>query len=96
MCRTRSHTEANHLILRKRSGARLFPLTLRLKFHSLRWTAFLVIESAVGYQWLALMENSATHDAQWQPTRDFVDSDGTLTKAFHTYIVQNNPLPHLH
>lgn len=49
-----------------------------------------------GYQWLTLMENSATHEAEWQPTRDFVDSDGTLTKAFRTYIVSKNLLPHLH
>ena len=49
-----------------------------------------------GYQWLTLLETSNTHDAQWQPTRDFVNVDGTLTKAFREYIVDNNLLAHLH
>lgn len=49
-----------------------------------------------GYQWLALMENSNTHDAEWQLTRDFVDTDGILTKAFHDYIVTNKLLSNLH
>lgn len=49
-----------------------------------------------GYQWLPLMENARTHDAEWQPTRDFIDDDGALTKALHTYIVEKNLLRHLH
>lgn len=49
-----------------------------------------------GYQWLALMEGSNTHDAERQPTRDVVDADGTLAKAFHEYIVRHKLLPHLH
>lgn len=49
-----------------------------------------------GFQWLTLMQNSSTHEAQWQPTRDFVDKDGTLTKAFRDYIVRNKLLSHLH
>lgn len=49
-----------------------------------------------GYQWLTLMEDSSTHEAQWQHTRDFIDDAGTVTKAFHTYIVQKHLLTHLH
>lgn len=49
-----------------------------------------------GYQWLTLFENSNTHDAQWQPTRDFIDADATLTKAFHDFILRHNLLEHLH
>ena len=49
-----------------------------------------------GYQWLTLMKDAPQHDAQWQPTKDFVDNDGTLTKAFHDYLIAHNLLPHLH
>lgn len=35
-----------------------------------------------GYQWLTLMKGAPQHEASWQPTRDFVDDDGTLTAAF--------------
>ena len=49
-----------------------------------------------GYQWLALMKGSPQHEAEWQPTRDFIDLDGTLTEAFHSYIVKQNILTHLH
>ena len=31
------------------------------------------------FQFLTLMKGSSTHDAMWQPTRDFVDPDGTTT-----------------
>lgn len=37
----------------------------------------------------------ATHDAEWQPTRDFVDEDGTLTAAFKEYIELNGLLPNM-
>jgi len=49
-----------------------------------------------GFQWLTLMEGTPRHEACWQPTKDFIDSDGTLTKAFHVYIVRKGLLPHLH
>lgn len=49
-----------------------------------------------GYQWLTLMTGSPQHEAEWQPTRDFVDADGTLTGAFRDYIVEHGLLPHLH
>lgn len=49
-----------------------------------------------GYQFLALPSNAPTHEAQWQPLRDFLDSDGTITQALHSYIVSNHLLPNLH
>lgn len=33
------------------------------------------------YQWLTLLRAMEPHDAEWQPTRDFVDADGTLTNG---------------
>lgn len=49
-----------------------------------------------GYQWLAAYTGAPLHEARWQPTSDFLDPDGTITKAFHDYITQNGLLPHLH
>ena len=49
-----------------------------------------------GFQFLTLMKGAPQHEAQWQPTRDFVDADGTLTAAFRDYIVEHNLLVHLH
>lgn len=49
-----------------------------------------------GYQWLAAKTGAPLHEAEWQPTRDFLDADGTITKALHDYIVQHNLLPHFH
>ena len=48
------------------------------------------------YQWLALMEGSPQLEAKWQATRGFLDSNETLTEAFHSYIVKKNILTHLH
>eukprot|EP00171_Calliarthron_tuberculosum_P023944 IDg23944t1 len=42
------------------------------------------------YQWLTLMKGEERHEATWQPTADFIDSDGTITKAFLDYIKKNN------
>ena len=39
-----------------------------------------------GFQFLTLMKGSPTHDAEWQPTRDFVDKDGTINDKFLEYI----------
>lgn len=36
-----------------------------------------------GYQFLALPKGAPTHDACWQPLRDFVDTDNTITAALH-------------
>ena len=49
-----------------------------------------------GYQFLTLMKGEPEHDATWQPTRDFVDSDGTVTDVWHDYIVRHNLLPEYH
>lgn len=49
-----------------------------------------------GFQWLTAMKNVPQHDAQWKPKKDFIDSDGTLTQAFHEHIVAKDILPHLH
>jgi hypothetical protein len=39
-----------------------------------------------GYQFLTLMKGDPIHDAEWQPTRDFVDTDGTVTETLQTYL----------
>lgn len=49
-----------------------------------------------GYQFLSLPRGSPTHEACWQPLRDFVDDDGTITAALHSYIITHNLLPELH
>jgi hypothetical protein len=42
-----------------------------------------------GYQFLTLLKGTATHDAEWQPTRDIIDPDGTMTKDLRTYLDEN-------
>ena len=32
------------------------------------------------------MQGSPTHDAEWQPTRDFVDRDRTINEKLSNYI----------
>ena len=48
-----------------------------------------------GYQFLTLLEGAPRHEACWQPTRDFVDNDGTLTEVFFEYIKKHNILSQL-
>lgn len=48
-----------------------------------------------GYHSFASKTGAPLHEAEWHPTRDFLDPDGTITKALHDYIVQHNLLPHL-
>lgn len=48
-----------------------------------------------GYQFLTLLKGTPQHDAEWQPVRDFVDSDGTMNQEFDKYIKQNNILRNL-
>lgn len=49
-----------------------------------------------GLQFLTLNKNFPIHEAEWKPTRDYVDKDGTITAALHSYIIQHNLLPQLH
>lgn len=49
-----------------------------------------------GYQFLTLMKGAPRHDAEWQPTRDFVDEDGTVTGIWYDYIKQHGILPQYH
>ena len=48
-----------------------------------------------GFQFLTLMKGDPTHDAEWQPTRDFVDPDGTMNEKFYEYIKKNGILKNL-
>lgn len=43
-----------------------------------------------GFQWLTQMIGELQHDAIWQPTKDFIDSDGTVTRALLDYVTSNN------
>lgn len=36
-----------------------------------------------------------THDAEWQPTRDFVDKDSTINDEFYNYSKKENIMKHL-
>jgi len=46
-----------------------------------------------GYQFLTLMKGSPEYDAEWQPSMDFIDPDGTLNDKFLSYIKFNNIMP---
>ncbi len=48
-----------------------------------------------GFQFLTLMKGDPTHDAEWQPTKDFVDKDGTMNDVFLDYIKKNEILNNL-
>lgn len=41
---------------------------------------------------MTLLKGTPRHEAVWQPTRDFVDRDGTLTQPFYEYIRRNDLL----
>jgi hypothetical protein len=43
-----------------------------------------------GYQFLTLMKGDPLHDAEWQPARDFIDADGTMTEALQRYLREHN------
>lgn len=49
-----------------------------------------------GYHFLTLMKGCPTHDAEWQPTSDFVDQDGTVTDVWQRYIRETGILPQYH
>ena len=49
-----------------------------------------------GFQFLTLMKGDPDHDATWQPTKDFVDRDGTVTNIWLEYIKKNHILPEYH
>ena len=49
-----------------------------------------------GFQFLTLMKGAPRHDATWQPTKDFVDRDGTVTKVWQEYIKNVGILPQYH
>lgn len=38
------------------------------------------------------MKNDPAHEAEWQPTKDFVDSDGTNTMALAEYLKEQSLL----
>lgn len=40
--------------------------------------------------WLPIMQGAPRHDAVWQPTRDFIGSDGTITEKLLEYAQTNN------
>lgn len=49
-----------------------------------------------GFQFLTLMKGAPLHDATWQPTKDFVDKDGTVTKVWKDYVKEKNILQQYH
>lgn len=49
-----------------------------------------------GFQFLTQMKGDPSHDVTWQPSRDFVDRDGTVTAVWHEYIYKHVILPQYH
>lgn len=49
----------------------------------------------LGYEFLTEIEIVPLHEAQWKPLGDFVDTDNTITTAFHDYITLVGILPHI-
>ena len=45
-----------------------------------------------GFQFLARMKGEPTQDAEWQPTKDFVDPDGSMNEKLYEYIKKNGIL----
>ena len=45
-----------------------------------------------GFQFLTQMKGSPEHDSEWQPTKDFIDNDGTMNDQFLAYIKSKNIL----
>jgi len=45
-----------------------------------------------GFQFLTQMKGSPEHDSEWQPTKDFIDNDGTMNDQFLSYIKSKNIL----
>lgn len=39
------------------------------------------------YQWLTVILGEPQHEATWKPTKDFIDDDGTVTKALKDYVL---------
>ena len=48
-----------------------------------------------GFQLLTLMKGDSTHDAEWQPARNFVDQNGAMNEVFYEIIKMNRILEHL-
>jgi len=53
-------------------------------------------KSGRGFRFLTLMKGDPIHDAWWQPTSDFVDTDGTVNDVWHKYIVENDIMHKYH
>lgn len=49
-----------------------------------------------GFQFLTQMKGDPSHDVTWQPTKDFIDKDGTVTETWKEYIVRHNILQQYH
>ena len=45
-----------------------------------------------GYQFLTAWKGYPSHDAVWLPSRNFIDSQGTINESFLKYIKQNDIL----
>ncbi len=48
-----------------------------------------------GFQFLTLMIGFPTHDAKWQPNKDFIDQDGSINDNFLEYIKSKDILKSL-
>ncbi len=46
-----------------------------------------------GHQFLTLMKGAPEYDAEWQPGRDSIGPDGTMTGALADYIKKHNITP---
>lgn len=46
-----------------------------------------------GYQFLTHLTGKAEQDAEWQPTKDFVNTDGTINAAHLEYLKEDELFP---
>jgi hypothetical protein len=43
-----------------------------------------------GYQFISLLKGDPIHNVEWQPARDFIDPDETMTEALMKYVQEQN------
>lgn len=41
------------------------------------------------YQFLVKWDSKPKHEASWEPARNFIDADGTITEQFRFYMLDN-------
>ena len=48
-----------------------------------------------GYQFITTWKGYPSHDAEWEPSRNFIEKDGTMNQKFYEYIKKNDIMTQL-